>query len=58
MIQVIFYLLAVIAFGLVMLEKEVIGLSGVPLLGAGLFCLALAGMVPTVLPVMTSWTKE
>ncbi len=38
----LFYFLALIAFALVMLEKHVLGLAGIPLLGGGFFCLTLA----------------
>ena len=44
-LSLFFYLLAAIAFALVMLEKHVIGLEGLPLAGAGLFSLTIGLML-------------
>ncbi len=58
-LSLFFYLLAVIAFALVMLGKHVIGLAGIELLGGGFFCLALGLMLGGVAVSGTgvTWTR-
>lgn len=46
----IFYILAIIAFALVMPDTEVIGLAGIRLLAAGLVCLCIASASPIIEP--------
>ncbi len=58
-LSLFFYLLAVIAFALVMLGKHVIGLAGLELLGGGFFCLGLGLMLGGVAISGTgvTWTR-
>lgn len=45
MISFLLVVVATICFALVMLEKHVLGLAGLPLGGAGLFCFMLSILV-------------